>query len=294
MDIASFTLSFEGQNSDAHRIEFYDVAQALIGFQRSLALTTHLILNDKIITQSPSLKGARIFAIPAEEGSWKFTAVVSTMLATGAYNLGTAPKETPLGHLVYSLYDYVISESVGVHVDYAKSLGQQYEEVQKRKIKLPLIDQSRADSLVEKCATAVKEMHRPIFMTETATTGSLSGNINGRNLPLQTPLNIQTYEFLQETYSDPATSVILGRVSSYNSNTYKGRIYVEEVGRPVSFELAQNARNAKSLRLITESLSASVLAKDADRGYINCEVVRQLSKSGQLKNYKILRTSAPV
>ena len=105
-----FELSYFGEDADDHEIDLYDVSQALIGFQRSLAITTHLILNGKIITQAPALKGAQIFAFPSEEGSWKTKAGI-VLLSTAAYHVATAPNNTPLGHLVYSAYDYVISES---------------------------------------------------------------------------------------------------------------------------------------------------------------------------------------
>lgn len=115
-----FRLSFRGNDSDKHQIDLYDVSQALIGFQRSLALTTHLVLNGEIITQAPALKGARIFASPAKEGSWE---IIATILA-GIYAIGTAPKDTPIGHIVRSVYDYMVSQSLGVHVDYDKTIGQ--------------------------------------------------------------------------------------------------------------------------------------------------------------------------
>ena len=112
----SFTLSYEGKSADRHEIDLYDVAQALMGFQRSIALTTHLVLNDKIITKAPYLKGAKIYALPPEEGSWSIKAgVLIAGISTAGYQLGTAPKDTPLGHLVHSAYDYVISESLGFH-----------------------------------------------------------------------------------------------------------------------------------------------------------------------------------
>jgi hypothetical protein len=132
MHIANISLSYSGLLADRSEIDFYDVSQALVGFQRSLALTTHLILNDEIIVQAPSLKGAQILAFPTEQGSWKFAAAIITA-GTIAYQLGTAPRDTPLGHLVSSAYDYVISESLGFHVDYTKTIGQQYEEMQKAK-----------------------------------------------------------------------------------------------------------------------------------------------------------------
>lgn len=55
----SFTLSYEGNSADRHEIDLYDVSQALMGFQRSIALTTHLVLNDKIIQKPHILKGQR-------------------------------------------------------------------------------------------------------------------------------------------------------------------------------------------------------------------------------------------
>ena len=119
MAAVEVTLSFMGDRADESEIEFYDVAQALIGFQRSLALTTHLILNDEIITQAPSLDGAQILALPPEPGSWKITAAI--MLTGAFYTLGTAPKDTPIGNLISSAYDYVISETLGFHVDYDKN-----------------------------------------------------------------------------------------------------------------------------------------------------------------------------
>lgn len=291
MDVIEFEFKFEGNDSDEHRIDFYDVNQAMIGFQRSLALTTHLVLNDKIITQAPALKGARIFALPAEESSWKMTASVS-LLATALYQLGTAPKDTPLGHIIYSMYDYVIMESLGVHVDYDKTLGQLYEDAHKKNIELPRLSQARADALIEKCSTAVREMHRPIFMNSTAKTGFITARINQQEFPLPSPFSLETYEYINETYTSPEVEEVIGRISSYNSNSYKGRIFVPSEGRPISFELQPNARSRNNIALITSSLSFSALERKSKNGFIRCKVFRQTSKSGQLKRYKIIAIEA--
>ena len=90
-----FELSYTGADADDHEIDLYDVSQALVGFQRSLAITTHLILNGEIITQAPALKGAQIFAFPSEDGSWKIKAGI-LVLGTAAYHIATAPNNTPL------------------------------------------------------------------------------------------------------------------------------------------------------------------------------------------------------
>ena len=174
MDAAiSFTLSFSGNLADRHEIDFYDAAQALLGFQRSLALTSHLILNGEIITQAPALKNARVLVHPVDEGSWKVTAIV----LGGMYAMATAPQDTPLGHLIYSTYDYIVSESLGFHVDYDKPLGQSFEEIQESNEELLVPKQHQLDALSEKCQTALTDIHRPIAFSNSATHADITSKI---------------------------------------------------------------------------------------------------------------------
>lgn len=286
-----FTLSYEGNDTEQHAIDLYDVSQALIGFQRSLALTTHLILNDEIITQAPSLKGARIVALPSEPGSWKITAWVLAG-ATGLYNISTAQNNSPLGHLVYSLYDYVIKESLGVHVDYNKSLGQLYEEAERKKVKIPIIRQSQADSLLEKTERAIVEMHRPIFKTQSASSAIITSKFDGHDAPLGITLDLETYDFIHETYTNDVPNALEGRVTSYNSNTYKGRIYVAKYGRPVAFEITPPARSQRAVQLITRSLHYNAMKQyDHAGASIHCVAFENSSRSGRLKGLTISKVN---
>lgn len=101
-----FSLAFSGATADRHLLDMYDAAKAVAGFQRSLALTTHMILHGEVITQAPSLKNAQILVPPFEEGSWKTGAII--VIAAGAFQVLTAPTDTPLGHLIHSAYSYVV------------------------------------------------------------------------------------------------------------------------------------------------------------------------------------------
>lgn len=280
-----FTLSYQGNDTENHEIDLYDVSQALVGFQRSLALTTHLILNDQIITQAPSLKNAKILAQPAEEGSWKITAIIISGMFAGL----TAPVNTPFGHLVHSAYDYVISESLGFHVDYDESLGQLYEEYKSDDIEIPIIKEHQMDSLIEKCHTAVTELHRPIFKNKTASKASIISTIGNHQKPLQATLDMGTFDHIRETFKSDEIVSLTGSVSSYNSNTYKGRIYVPEEGRPVSFELSEKIRNESSIEKVVESLSSNALRKyQQGSSTIKFKALRNESRSGYLKGYDIL------
>lgn len=289
-----FELSYSGADAETHEIDFYDVSQALIGFQRSLAITTHLILNDEIITQAPSLKGAQIYAFPSEEGSWKTKAGI-VILGTAAYHVATAPNNTPLGHLVYSAYDYVISESLGFHVDYDKSLGQLYEESKEKNIKLPEIREAQLDSVIEKCSTAITEIHRPIYKNKTAEKARIYTKINNERIPLSPVFSFDTFRYIIEEYVEEKVVVVRGFISSYNSNTYKGRIYVPVEERPISFELADNVRAEGSIQIIVDSLGANALRNfKAEPVEVCCRVQRVTTQAGHLKKYKVLAVSGEI
>lgn len=286
--LGQFTLSYTGRKTEQHLIDFYDVSQALVSFQRSIALTTHLVLNGTIITQSPALKNAKIYAFPSEPGSWKMTAVVVTSL----YTLGTAQNNSPVGHILYSLYDYVVSQSLGVHVDYNKSLGQLYEEAKEKKVKIPTVGESQADSLIEKCSTAIREMHRPIYKNGTASEATVTMASEGEETPLHTSLTYSTYEFINETFRANVPELFSGRISSYNSNTYKGRVYVPKLRRPVSFELAKEVRNALVVHLVTASLHENATKNYTRPGcLIYFLAYPNTSKSGVLKSLTVTLVS---
>ncbi|MCG8694782.1 MAG: hypothetical protein MI806_26535 [Minwuiales bacterium] len=286
----AFTLSYSGALADDQEIDLYDVGQALIGFQRSLALTTHLILNNKIITQAPSLKGARVIALPPEDGSWRFTAAIVSLVG-GVYALGTAPKDTPVGHLIRSAYDYVVSETLGFHVDYDKTLGQQYEELKKRNPDIQSLPQWRFDSLTEKCEAAIKDMHRPIVWSKTATKAEIISRVGSDEHPFEHPLDQETFEYIHVTQMSETAFEFVGRVSSYNINTFKGRLYIEDERRPIPFELAPSARDVRGIACVTESLSANAQTRFRDDGNIRIVAFPSTSKSGRLKSLLIVKAS---
>jgi hypothetical protein len=280
------TLTFSGKLADANEIDLYDLAQALVGFQRSLALTTHLVLNDEIITQVHALTGAQIIALPPSEGSWKQTARIA-VIAGALYHAGTAPKDTPLGHIISSAYDYVISSTLGFHVDYEKSLGQQYEELKKKIDEIKPLSESRLDSLVEKCENAIKEMHRPIAKSETASQAILTARIDSISFPLGQTLNRETYEYIAYTERSDTEAEFVGFVSSYNLNTFKGRIFVPQFGRPIPFELEKTNRNTATVLRITASLSSNAASRMSGGGEIHFDAYQNFSRSGRLKSFTI-------
>jgi len=272
-----FCLSYEGSLAEENKINLYDVSRALTGFQRSLAITTHLILNDEVIVQAPYLKGAEILASMPESGSWK---IVATVLA-GVYALGTASKDTPIGHVISSAYDYVISESLGFHVDYNKTLGQQYDELKSQR-ELKKIEQYRLDSVIDKCQASIKDMHRPIFASGTAVRASITAAGVGFKSRFSQNFTSQTYDYINYSIRSAGENEFSGVVSSYNSNTFKGRVYISLFGRTVPFELDLNARNTFEIGMIVNSLSSNAKKKNISEIKFRGFLIE--SRAGQVKS----------
>lgn len=285
-----FSLSFKGNFADANLIDFYDAAEALTGLQRSLALTTHLVLNGEIITQAPALKGAEILIKSPEAGSWKVIAIVG-LISSGIHTLATAPRDTILGHLAVSAYDYVIKETLGFHVDFDSTLGQQYEQVKRQRNPIaPPVSQSQMDSLIEKTESSIKQIHRPIFGSKTALTGDIEARIKREIIPIQR-IDAQTYDYINFTNQIEHPVNEIGRVTSYNINTFKGRIYLHSERRPIPFELAEGSRDAQSVIAVTDSLSVNARDRLDGAGDINVTAFRFESSTGRLKKILVAGVS---
>jgi hypothetical protein len=283
-----FSLQFEGNAADRNQLDFYDAAQAFSAFQRTLALTTHLIVNGEIITQAPALKNAYILTYPPEQGSWKAVASVVGGVLLAA---GVASKDSVLGHLLTSAYDYAISESLGFHVDFDKSLGQQIEEQRMISDQVPKeLDEGKFEALIEKIEPAVKDLHRPISHSHTAETAILGQSTEGIIVRKVGPtLDQETFEYINVTRLTSDQKKYVGKVSSYNSNTYNGRIYVEAEGRPVPFTLAESSRDPRTVAKVVRSLSTNALDRFDAGAEIEFSALEYESKNGRLKGFLIVQ-----
>lgn len=268
-------LKFDGRLSDNHVLDFYDAARAMTGFQRSLALTTHLVLNGEIITQAPSLKNAEILVTTPEPGSWELVATIVGAL----WVAGTATKDTPLGHLLYSVYDYVISNTLGFHVDYNKSLYQSHREALAERNLTP----EKLDSLMEKTESSIADMHRPIVASESASQARLFWVNRSGSDQIGPDMTEFSYEYISRTIRREEVVEHEGLISSYNVNTFKGRIYLPVEQRPIPFELEEAARSRQNVNLITSSLRSNATKRTQREGLIRLHGQRLESSTGRLK-----------
>ena len=261
-----------------------------MGSQRSLAITTHLVLNGEIITQAPALKGAKIWASTPKAGSWELPVVIG-MVGTAVWKVGTAPKDSVVGHLVRSAYDFVVSSVIGVHVDFEKTIGQQLDDMRSEGMNPPRLRTSQFDSAAEKCEVPIRDMHRPIVFSETASRARILGPTPSGLIAR--PLTVATYENIVHGAPAKRLTQIAGRVSSYNLNTFKGRIYLEGAGRPVAFEIDPDARTPTVIRAITRSLAFNARRAPTAQSEVRLVVRPRETRTGRLSQLTVHNVMSP-
>jgi hypothetical protein len=291
MDI-SFSISFHGATADSARLQFYDAAKALEGFERVLSLTSHLLLTGEIITKSPAAKGFQLSILPPEEGSWAARILLAVTV------LGTASRDSVFGWLAHSAVEYVLQESIGLTPDFDKTLGPQlrkYMGGDSAPIISPNLDQQRFDSLIEKCEEGVKAIHRPIAFSGSAQSARIYSSSIDRRVPMNLEANLDSYLYVSRTISRDDVTKLDGMISSYNVNTARGRIFVPQLGRTIPFVLDKIAINPRAIRLIVASLQANAIALAKNSNSIRADISlaghRQESIHGRLKSFLVIGVS---
>ncbi len=270
-DVVNFKLRYTGEESEHGIANFYDVAQAMVGFQRSLALTTHLLLNDKVIVQAPSLRGAEIFVHPPQKGSFL---VEATVLIGATGWLLTRPTDTPLGHAVSSAYDFLLRSTLGVSVNYDESLA---ESLDRANLK---ISQGKFDDLAEKCEVAIRDMHRPVIASETAERGIVESS--GWDPKKSIRLTEQTYDLISYERRSVTTTEYYGFISSFNVNSYSGRLYVSSEKRTIPFKLEKSLHSKKIARLFSRNME--MLAAEQLDAPLHLTAYENQSAMGRVKS----------
>ena len=282
-------LSFEGAHSDQHLLNLYDFSRALQGFERSLALTTHFVLHDEVITQVTALKGAKIYCSPPVAGSFNIPAYI-TAFSAATFAIGTLKNDNPIGHLIYSVYDYAVHEATGQPVNYDESLRVTYERaIAEGTTGFVMPKKERLDSLVEKIEPSVKDLHRPITESHSAETAL----ITERNEPdPKIPdllLNQRTFDGLRKRERDDKITSVPGRISSFNMNTFNGRFVTFADKRPVPFKIAPAGRTEPGMKLIAQSLARNIADPKSDDSVVVFDVRREFSMTGRTTSYSVVK-----
>ncbi|WP_431303539.1 hypothetical protein [Sediminicoccus sp. BL-A-41-H5] len=272
MSQIEFTYSYKPIDG-SHELSAYDASQALYGIARSLAITSHYVIHNKVIKQAPSLRGAQVFIRPPKAGSFEFVAPVVELIA-GGQAAGAVGASTFSINYLSDLTRYLYRRATGL----AEIIEtQQLRDLLRRR-------PGDVDALSEAIIEDVVRLHRPV----------------GRKVPsfnVYDPTR-QIGNFDKETQDYANTKVVdnnieeySGNVSSFNVNETTGRFYITKEERTVAFQISKKVQIPREQRqLLSWSLSEY---DNARNGYIILRGRSLKSRQGLLKTIFVTEILEP-
>lgn len=132
-------------------------------------------------------------------------------------------------------------------------------------------------------------MHRPMVAQESAESAEIYFRGDGiGHRPISTNLDFDTYEYIARTHERPKSREHRGFVTSYNTNTFKGRFYSVTAERPIPFELYDIGRSPKNVALIVNSLRENALKRGGSTRMIGLKTREFVSSTDSLKKFGVM------
>ncbi|WP_085612064.1 MULTISPECIES: hypothetical protein [unclassified Pseudomonas] len=255
----TFVIRYHDGASKFHGLNMYYGADSFGGMAEAVALTTHAIVNNEILTQTPSTKGFSLDFKESHEGSYiqkfilEFTdadaiRVVEYLRPAGFMELMTFHLASPLGL------------NPKIESDVAKRWFRSY--------------MNDSETLLERLSRPLTRIHHPV-----------SGQ--GYQVTLfksRTPFlsfNERTLDYLSGSeVNDRAEELLMG-VSRFNARTGTGRFIEDEQSDSISFSPLKAGLTRKAKSLLANSLKD--LAEDRFT-QVKVEVRRVMARDGRTKH----------
>lgn len=256
----NFSIRYHDGAAKFHGLNMYYGADSFGAMAEAVALTTHAIVNNEILTQTPSTKGFSLDFKESHEGSFvqkfalEFTSsdaisVISYLTVNGFMELLNFHLSAPLG------------VNSRITSDAAKRWFRSYME--------------DSEELLERLARPLERIHHPVSGQGYQVTLSKS----------RTPImqfNETTLDYLSGREISEKTEELTVAVSRFNARTGTGRFIEAEDADSISFSPLKAGLPQRGKRLLASSLSALV---DEHFKPIKAEVRRVLSRDGRTKHF---------
>jgi hypothetical protein len=270
MSNIQFSLKYDLPGYESGAINMYDAGEALVGASRAFAISMHYFVNGKVIKQAPSLKGADVKLLVPKNGSFIFdidiafaTSFILTSAASGV-----------IGNACYEYLKHIFSKTVGQDYGPSNSLAKQ----------VIATDEGAIDAMVDTIEGDFSAIHRPIIKN--------GGNvfiIGGKGNVVN--LDSNTYDYVSQKVVEDKERLYRGRISSYNANSGRGRIFIRKLNRVVPFEPPQFGFSQDETELVAWSLNEYVNNRPGDV-VLEARAVR--TQSGLLKSLKASSVKAQI
>jgi len=139
------------------------------------------------------------------------------------------------------------------------------------------------DSVIEKCENSIRDIHRPIVKSRSAVNARIKckvGSVSDKYVGQKFTQN--SYDRMNNKRKSQEKSIFEGKISSYNMNTFKGRVYILDKKRPIPFELEESARTTENINVITTNLADNASDPNSRHFSIKFEGLTTESITGRL------------
>ncbi|WP_460053015.1 hypothetical protein [Pseudomonas sp. H1_A05] len=258
----NFSIRYHDGSANFNGLNMYYGADSFGGMSEVVALTTHAIVNNEILKQTPSTKGFSLDFKESHEGSFiqKFVLEFTSSDAISVINYLSVE-----GFM--ELLNFHISSPLGLNpkitIDAAKRWFRSYME--------------DSEELLDRLARPLERIHHPV-----------SGQ--GYQVTLRksrTPIlsfSESTLDYLTGKEISERSEELIVAVSRFNARTGTGRFIENEDADSVSFSPPKAGIPQRSKRLLANSLRALV---DDQFLPVRAEIRRVLSRDGRTKHYLV-------
>lgn len=266
----SLVFRIEGGTADEGLLDIYDAANTIYGLARTVNLIAHAFANDdEVRKKNQSAHGATAYINPSKKGCFEEQVQIEFDSKT-VNKIGT----TVLANAFWDYTNWACSSAIGYEYEpttpYVKKVAE----------KSDVFIYEIADALESPMALLHKSIRRDSSVVAYIARPRVGDIITLDNTSLD-------YVTTREEATD--TEYILGNVTRFNVLSHFGRLFSNEEGRVISFELA-NPDESRISGLAIDSMRDHNDGKD---GKVRLKVSKVVSAQGVVKRY-IVHDMLPV
>lgn len=255
------SIAFQGGSASDNRLDMYDGAAALFGFSKTFLVSTHFLVNEKVIFQAPAATGVRCFLRTSRPGSWEQAIQIVVENKEFLLGVGAAAAKDILKDFTKVVLTHGVGRPARAATKYVRDL------LQRKKPEFEVVKEATEGSL--------RDAHRTIELDGTTTVRVDSGR---ERLVV---FNADTRRYITDYVREPTSREIVGNISSYNVNSRRGRIFDSALGRTVPFVLDKSIGNRARIAT-TWSLDRRNNGVDGD---VIATVTRELTINEEVRRY---------
>lgn len=263
MTTIKFEMKFDSGESNFEGLNLYYGADALGGMAEAISITTHAIINNEVIKQTPSTRGFSLNFKQAFEGSYrqKFELTFTDVEALRVV------KYLKVGGFI-ELLSFHLGSPLGVPVKIESDSARRWARTY----------MTEGEELIERLARPLDRIHHPIYgQGYQAYLLKSRTNIIG--------FNQRTYDFLSGAETSANREFIEVAVSRFNTRTGTGRFIEDENSESISFT---PFRKFSLSRIQKNALANSLKDLANDRiTKLRAEVTRVNARDGRTKYYRL-------